>query len=1017
MLKLTDIRKEYPAGDGKIEALRGVSIAFRESELVSILGPSGCGKTTMLNIIGGLDSYTSGDLSIGGRSTKGYTDRDWDAYRNHSIGFVFQSYNLIPHQTVLQNVELALTLSGIKKSDRRKRAVQALKDVGLGEQLSKRPSQLSGGQMQRVAIARAIVNDPDIILADEPTGALDTETSVTVMEILKKISERRLVIMVTHNPELAQRYSTRIINILDGRITGDSAPLSDAELSELEATDAKRLADAEAKSSSERRKEAKKPSMSLATSFSLSLKNLFTKKGRTILTSFAGSIGIIGIALIFAVSQGMTMFIDSVQEETLSSYPITLESTTVDVTTLLTTFTGNAKSGEAHENDAIYQKSMVYDMINALSEVEESENDLSSFNEYLTASINDENDTTGLRDAVTGIQYGYGLDPQIYTENIDGSITKSDTEELTRKMLAEYYGMDESAVSSMMSAGGANNIFSSMMSSSSGSTRLWQEMLPGLDGSLFSDIFYDQYELVTGDWPSEYNDILLVVDENNELDEMSLYALGLISEDTISEILEATKNGERIDETAGRWDYDEIMGRDYRFIFPSSCYERQTAADGSVTYTDLRDTDTGLKYLWTNAEELHISGIIRPKEGAISSVLSGSIAYTSALTDYIIEQIDASDIVSAQLENTDTDLLTGLPFKPDTDSLDTTEKAEHFRSAAAALSESDRAKLYTKITTAAPEETIALQADAALASMSREDMESAVISYVSAEMKVGEAEVRTYISSMSDDEMTDMIRKSLIEQLSAKYSQAAEAQLAAFDDSARAALFDESVGSYSDEQCAEYFDTALEFSEQSHDEVLETLGYIDRSVPKTINIYTDSFENKDAITDAISDYNDTVDELRQIKYTDYVGIIMSSVTTIINAITYVLIAFVAISLIVSSIMIGVITLISVQERTKEIGILRAIGASKRNVSNMFNAETAIIGFTSGVIGVGITYLLCIVVNIVLHSLTDIENLNAVLPIPFALLFIAISVLLTLFAGIIPSRSASKKDPVVALRSE
>ena len=1017
MLRLSDIRKEYPAGDGKVEALRGVSIEFRESELVSILGPSGCGKTTMLNIIGGLDSYTSGDLSIGGRSTKGYTDRDWDAYRNHSIGFVFQSYNLIPHQTVLQNVELALTLSGIKKSDRRKRAVQALKDVGLGEQLSKRPSQLSGGQMQRVAIARAIVNDPDIILADEPTGALDTETSVTVMEILKKISERRLVIMVTHNPELAQRYSTRIINILDGRITGDSAPLSDAELSELEATDAKRLADAEAKSSSERRKEAKKPSMSLATSFSLSLKNLFTKKGRTILTSFAGSIGIIGIALIFAVSQGMTMFIDSVQEETLSSYPITLESTTVDITTLLTTFTGNAKSGEAHENDAIYQKSMVYDMINALSEVEESENDLSSFNEYLTAAIKDENDTTGLRDAVTGIQYGYGLDPQIYTENIDGSITKSDTEELTRRMLAEYYGMDESAVSSMMSAGGANNIFSSMMSSSSGSTRLWQEMLPGLDGSLFSDIFYDQYELVTGDWPSEYNDILLVVDENNELDEMSLYALGLISEDTISEILEVTKNGESIDETVGRWDYDEIMGRDYRFILPSSCYERQTAADGSVTYTDLRDTDTGLKYLWTNAEELHISGIIRPKEGAISSVLSGSIAYTSALTDYIIEQIDASDIVSAQLENTDTDLLTGLPFKPDTDSLDTTEKAEHFRSAAAALSESDRAKLYTKIATAAPEETVALQADAALASMSREDMESAVISYVSAEMKVGEAEVRTYISSMSDDEMTDMIRKSLIEQLSAKYSQAAEAQLAAFDDSARAALFDESVGSYSDEQCAEYFDTALEFSEQSHDEVLGTLGYIDRSVPKTINIYTDSFENKDAITDAISDYNDTVDELRQIKYTDYVGIIMSSVTTIINAITYVLIAFVAISLIVSSIMIGVITLISVQERTKEIGILRAIGASKRNVSNMFNAETAIIGFTSGIIGVGITYLLCIVVNIVLHSLTDLENLNAVLPIPFALLFIAISVLLTLFAGIIPSRSASKKDPVVALRSE
>ncbi len=1017
MLKLTDIRKEYPAGDGKVQALRGVSIAFRESELVSILGPSGCGKTTMLNIIGGLDSYTSGDLSIGGRSTKGYTDRDWDAYRNHSIGFVFQSYNLIPHQTVLQNVELALTLSGIKKSERKKRAVRALEDVGLGEQLSKRPSQLSGGQMQRVAIARAIVNDPDIILADEPTGALDTETSVTVMEILKKISERRLVIMVTHNPELAQRYSTRIINILDGCITGDSAPLSEAELAELEAADRKKLAEAEAKTPAERRKAAKKPSMSLATSFSLSLKNLFTKKGRTMLTSFAGSIGIIGIALIFAVSQGMTLFIDSVQEETLSSYPLTLESTTVDVTTLLTTFTGNAKSDEEHEKDAIYQKSMVYDMINALSEIEESENDLGSFNDYLIDAINNENDTTGLRDAVTGIQYGYGLEPQIYTENIDGSITKSDTEELTRRMLAEYYGMDESSVSSMMTAGGANNIFSSMMSSSAGGTKLWQEMLPGLDGSLFSDIFYDQYELVTGDWPNEYNDILLVVDENNELDEMSLYALGLISEDTISEILEATKNGEGIDETTGRWDYDEIMGRDYRFVLPSSCYESQTASDGTVTYTDLRETETGLKYLWKNAEALHISGIIRPKEGAISSILNGSIAYTSELTDYIIAKTDASEAVTAQLDNHETDLLTGLPFKPEDESLDTSEKAEHFRRAAAALGESGRAELYTSIVTAPPAETVALQADAALASMSREDMESAVISYVSAEMKVGEDEVRAYIASMSDDEISDMIRKSLIEQLGAQYSQAAEAQLVSLDTAARAALFDAALDGYTDEQCAEYYETALSFSANSRDDTLKKLGYIDRSVPKTINIYTDSFESKDTIVDAISDYNDSVDELRQVKYTDYVGIIMSSVTTIINAITYVLIAFVAISLIVSSIMIGVITLISVQERTKEIGILRAIGASKRNVSNMFNAETAIIGFTSGVIGVGITYLLCLLVNVILHSLTDLENLNAVLPIPSALLFVAISVLLTLIAGIIPSRSASKKDPVVALRSE
>lgn len=1017
MLRLSDIRKEYPAGDGKVEALRGVSVSFRESEFVSILGPSGCGKTTLLNIIGGLDSYTSGDLSIGGRSTKGYTDRDWDTYRNHSIGFVFQSYNLIPHQTVLQNVELALALSGEKKSERRRRAAKALEDVGLGDQLNKRPSQLSGGQMQRVAIARAIVNDPDIILADEPTGALDTETSVTVMEILKKISERCLVIMVTHNPELAQRYSTRIINILDGKITGDSAPLSADELRLLEEKDKNKLSEEASLNKKERRQLSRRPSMSPATSFGLSLKNLFTKKGRTVLTSFAGSIGIIGIALIFAVSHGMTVFIDSVQEETLSSYPLTLESTTVDITTLLSTFSGSAKAEQEHEKDAVYQKSMVYDMVNALSGIEESQNDLAAFNSYLINATEDENDTTGLREAVTGIQYSYGIDLQIYAENVDGSITKSDTEELTRSMLAEFYGMDESAVSSMMSAGGSNNVLSSMMSSSGKMTQLWQEMLPGMDGTLFSDIFYDQYELVAGEWPEEYNDVLLVVDENNEMDEMSLYALGLIPKDTISEIIEATKNGESIEARTSRWDYDEIMNRDYRFILPSACYESHTDDDGEVTYTDLRETETGLKYLWKNAEKLRVSGIIRPKEGAISSILNGSIAYTSALTDYIIEKTGTSEVVSAQLENRDTDILTALPFRQDAEDMTDADKAQHFRSAVSSMSEAGKARVYTRIMTAVPDDIIKQQTDTVLGSMSREEMDSTVIAYVSAEMKVGENEVKNYIASMSDDEINEMIRKSLEERLREQYAEKAAAQLVQLGDAERAALLNEAIKSYTDDMCAQYYDSALEFSDMTYDEVIEELGYIDRSVPKTINIYTDTFESKDTIVKAISDYNGTVDELQQIKYTDYVGIIMSSVTTIINAITYVLIAFVAISLVVSSIMIGVITLISVQERTKEIGILRAIGASKRNVSNMFNAETAIIGFISGAIGVGITYLLCMLANVILYMLTDLGKLRAVLPVQYALLFVGISVLLTLIAGIIPSRSASKKDPVVALRTE
>ena len=519
MLELKGIKKDYPAGDGTVHALKGIDLQFRESEFVSILGPSGCGKTTMLNIIGGLDQYSKGDLVIGGKSTKDFKDRDWDAYRNHSIGFVFQSYNLIPHQSVLQNVELALTLSGVSKSERRQRAKKALEEVGLGDQLRKKPSEMSGGQMQRVAIARALVNNPDIILADEPTGALDTETSVQVMEILKEVAKDRLVIMVTHNPDLANRYSTRIIRMLDGVITDDSAPLTKEEAGAL------RRAEQEKQRQS---RKTKKPSMSFATSFGLSLKNLFTKKGRTALTSFAGSIGIIGIALIFAVSQGMTTYIDMLQEDTLASYPLTIEAQHVDMGTLMNTFMGAASEEAAHGNDAVYTQPVVYDMINALNHMETTENDLRSFKTYIEEERANAQGTSGLHDALSGVQYTYDFDMTIYTENVDGNIILSDTNELLQDLILEFMGLDLSSMMEMGESSSSSPLMSLMAGGGMvGSVTLWQEMLPGDDGTGISPLLEKQYDVVYGSWPTAYNEVVLVLDENNELDDMTLYALGL----------------------------------------------------------------------------------------------------------------------------------------------------------------------------------------------------------------------------------------------------------------------------------------------------------------------------------------------------------------------------------------------------------------------------------------------------------------------------------------------------------
>ncbi|MGN1319958.1 MAG: ATP-binding cassette domain-containing protein [Acutalibacteraceae bacterium] len=997
MLKLVNITKDYNMGDTSVEALKGINIEFRSNEFVSILGPSGCGKTTLLNIIGGLDRYTSGDLVISGRSTKEYTDSDWDTYRNHSIGFVFQSYNLIPHQTVLENVELALTLSGVSKEERRTRAKKALEDVGLGDQFSKKPGEMSGGQMQRVAIARALVNNPDIILADEPTGALDTETSVQVMEILKKISHDRLIIMVTHNPELAEKYSSRIINILDGKITHDSMPLTDDELKDEAALDKKRC---------EADKVTKRPSMSFGTSFMLSLKNLITKKGRTILTSFAGSIGIIGIALILAISNGMTAYIDAVQENTLSVYPLTLETSTVDMSTLMEAFMNITADETSHDMDAVYEKSALYDMINAMNSVEESKNDLKTFKEYLEKEIS--NQDTELSNAVSGVQYSYDLDMQIYTENVDGEILHSDFEKIITDLMLQYIGIDMSSMSTLSG-------LSSVSSISSMSMKLWQEMLPGNNGAPINDLLLEQYDVVYGAWPNSYDEIVLVLDENNELDDIALYALGLISAEDIDKLANAAINGTKLDKKeSAKWSYEEICNTEYKAILNADCY-RYDEATG--LYIDLRNNETGLRYLYDNAMSLKVTGIIRPKADVTTTMLSGSIAYTSDLTKHLVELADDSDVIEAQLSSPNTDVLTGLPFNETTGSMTDSEKETAFREYIKTLDTNGKADAYIKIKSIPDDAFVQQQTNNTLGSMTRADMEAMLSQGIGSEVSVSNEEISEYLASMSDEEFNEMFTKMLREQIKAQYAEKVTAQMASMTTEQLAYAFDMESAAYTTEQCANYYDEIMVFSEKTYEENLLAMGYVDLESPATINIYASTFENKDIITDAIENYNADVEELKQIKYTDYLGIMMSSITTIINAITYVLIAFVAISLIVSSIMIAVITLISVQERTKEIGILRSIGASKRDVSGMFNAETVIVGLASGLLGVVITYLLCIPINLILHAVTGINTLNAILPIGAAVILVIISVCLTLISGIIPSKSAAKKDPVTALRSE
>ena len=1043
MLELKNITKIYPAGDGEVHALKGINLTFRKNEFVSILGQSGCGKTTMLNIVGGLDHYTNGDLIINGKSTKDFNERDWDAYRNHSIGFVFQSYNLIPHQSVLQNVELALALSGISKSERRKRAKQALASVGLSSQINKKPSEMSGGQMQRVAIARALVNNPDIILADEPTGALDSETSIQVMEILKEVARDRLVIMVTHNPDLADQYSTRIIRMLDGLIISDSNPLNQDELNEIKLekdysnlnsinlnlyinkdekdyeSKIKIFENGEVINQKDYKKKKdekiKKPSMSFFTSFALSLKNLFTKKGRTILTSFAGSIGIIGIALIFAVSQGMTNYINIVQEETLSSYPLTIRSEHTDMNSLLQAFLDAAQSSssEDRKEDHVYEQEALYDLINAINSANTSQNDLKSFKEYIDKEIELGGEESELARALSGIQYTYDFDMLVYTKNADGQIMQSDTQKIITEMLAKFMGS-----SSMMGGGSSigSSPMSSLMGGSSGSMgfTLWQEILSGDNGNLINPMVSSQYDVIYGSWPNSYDEVVIVVDSKNRIDDVTLYALGFKSEDDIDKIVDAAISGEKLpDKETWNISFEDICKKEYKTVINAACYSYD---EKTGNYIDLRTSPMGLEYLYNNAINLRVSGIVRAKPDSLSSMLTGSICYTKALTEKVIEDSKTLDAINAQINNPETDIFTGLPFK-NSAGLSNKEKQDFFLNHVNNASIEEKADIYVKIMSIPPQEFVDTYVNQTIESMGKEQILEMLVQGMVAQTGMSEDEIRAYLEKMDEEVIDNLIRSAIEEQIRDNYAKQVENQLSSMPKEHLAMALDYSLANYTEEQCALYYDEVLTFSDSDYETNLSILGYVDIDNPSTVNMYVSTFDDKGVLENEIKKYNEMVSEEKQIAYTDYVGLMMSSITTIIDAITYVLIAFVAVSLVVSSIMIGVITLISVQERTKEIGILRALGASKRNVSSMFNAETLIIGFTSGALGIGVTYLLCIPINIILHILTGINNLSAYLPPVVGIILILISMGLTLISGIIPSRSAAKKDPVVALRTE
>ena len=1059
MLQIKNISKQYKTGDLIQDALKDVSLNLRDNEFVSILGPSGSGKTTLLNIIGGLDRYDSGDLIINNVSTVEYADRDWDSYRNHTIGFVFQSYNLIPHQTVLANVELALTIGGISKKERRNRALKALEEVGLREQAHKKPNQMSGGQMQRVAIARALVNNPDILLADEPTGALDTETSVQVMELLKKVANDRLVIMVTHNPELAEEYSTRIVRLKDGEIINDTDPFVPSQ-EEIAPPEHRNLG---------------KASMSIMTALSLSFNNLLTKKGRTILTAFAGSIGIIGIALILSLSTGFQNYIDQIQEDTLTSYPLTLTSETADTTAMLLSMV--SESGGAKEDDVVKEQKFISSMMTSIGK-----NDLSLFKKHL------ERNEKMVEELVSLIEYDYSINPLIYTINSEDKLTQ----------------LNPSTVLTSMGMGSA------MSSMSPVSTAIFNEMLDD------RETLESQYDVLAGRWPKAYNEVILVLSEPNAMPDMLVYGLGLRDENELIDMMAKLMAGETVEDSseALTFTYEDLMSLPLKLVDATATYKYN--ADYNI-YEDMSDDDAFMQKVYDDAVDLKIVGIVCANKNSTSSVLSPGIAYTKELTHFVIEKASESELVQKQKTKREVDVFSGKRFDDksqeagldfqdmisiDTEMLSSAFGVEVSEKDIASMTEGYMTEISSSITTDTKGAEEAFSAtlvnfttdmiidyiDANLipmihvASMKMSQVDSVVHSFMikeSSEKVLSELEskyvvpkatfqtmytellkgflqgyiqmatlepdaedpsayfakdgVETIVAAcVSQDTVNVMVKQigaAMTEAVMQKNILTKVGELSAKLMGTMANAFnvdqDKIAGAFkfdmSEEELARIMTTMTASKvEKTADTNLTALGYQDIESPSSISLYFVDFEAKEAFLDFLDDYNEKMekeDDEKVINYTDITGILMSSVKTIVDSVSYVLIAFVSISLIVSSIMIGIITYISVLERTKEIGVLRAIGASKKNISSIFNAETFIVGLFAGALGIVITILLNIPINSIIHALTGNTAINAHLPTNSAIILVVLSVILTLIGGLIPSKQAAKKDPVLALRSE
>ena len=1034
MLQIKDIYKEYRTGDLVQKALDHVSLNLRDNEFVAILGPSGSGKTTLLNIIGGLDQYDSGDLVINEISTKNYKDKDWDSYRNHTIGFVFQSYNLIPHQDILSNVELALTISGISKSERRQRAVEALEEVGLGEQIHKKPNQLSGGQMQRVAIARALVNNPDILLADEPTGALDSDTSVQVMDLLKEVAKDRLVVMVTHNPELAQAYATRIVELRDGKIRSDSDPLELKPTHWMEPE----------------HKNMGKSSMSFLTALSLSFNNLKTKKARTILTSFAGSIGIIGIALILSLSTGVNQYIQSIEEETLSEYPLQIQSTGFDLTSMMgdAQQSGSDKEKENKETESkkaaqVHVSEMITNMFSKIGS-----NDLASLKQYF-----DSGDSK-IDNYTNAVEYTYNVSPQIYS---------SDT-----KNIRQVHPDNSFSSLGLGSSTSSNSLMSSMMS-----TNVFFQM-PGKDS-----LYKDQYDVKAGRWPKKYNECVLVLTGNGNISDFMLYTLGLRDYDELDKMIEEFSKEETVkvpNDISSSYSYDDILNTKFKIVNPSDCYQYDKQYN---VYRDKTDDTNYMKKVLDKSEDLTIVGIVQPSEDATATMMSSGIYYPASLTDHVIEEAQSSEIVKKQLDQPDVDVFTGKKFDDkkssqldmnslftvDTDKLKQAFSIDQSKLGAGAGSldlssiQIDTSSM-PSIDTDALFEGMDLELDEDQVTKLSDQLTSGFESYLKKNNLTDEENMDTYFmaylqtddaqsllqngmsgiiqsSGLADQfqqnlekqmqsamqQYAQTISKSLQKQISSAMQQQMSSLANNFQNAIQidASKFQDAIQmNMNEEELSELMMSLMTSDTSTYENNLQKLGYADFDEPSGINIYPKDFENKEKVIEILDDYNarmEKTDEDKVISYTDYVGTLMSSVTDIINVISYVLIAFVAISLVVSSIMIGVITYISVLERKKEIGILRAIGASKHNISQVFNAETFIIGLLAGVLGIVITLLLLIPGNMLIHNIAGTTNVNAQLPVMGAVILITLSVILTLIGGLIPSRKAAKSDPVTALRSE